>query len=87
VAEKPSCEVEASVALGGGAVADADDLELLAEPVGHADDHVVDERADQAVQRPVLRSSSGRSTRRVSPSWRTVMAPGIVTLERRPWGP
>ena len=42
-------EVEGVGALGGGAVADADDLELLGEAVGHADDHVVDEGADQAV--------------------------------------
>ena len=37
-----------------GAVADADDLELLAEAVGDTDDHVVDERAGEAVQRAAL---------------------------------
>ena len=39
---------------GGGAVADADDLELLGEALGHAGDHVGDERAGEAVQRTVL---------------------------------
>ena len=39
---------------GLGAVADADDLELLGEAVGDTDDHVVDQRAGQAVQRAVL---------------------------------
>ena len=33
-----------------GAVADAGDLEALAIAVGHADDHVVDERPGQAVE-------------------------------------
>ena len=33
-----------------GAVADAGDLEALAEAVGHADDHVGEQRARQAVQ-------------------------------------
>ena len=47
-------ELDLAVALRRGAVADADDLELLAEAVGDADDHVVDERAGEAVQRPVL---------------------------------
>ena len=41
-------------ALGLGAVADADDLELLAEAVGDADDHVVDEAAGEAVQGAVV---------------------------------
>ena len=41
-------------ALGRGPVADAHDVEVLAEPVGDADDHVVDQRAAQAVQGPVL---------------------------------
>ena len=39
---------------GLGAIADADDLELLAEAVGDTDDHVVDQRAGEAVQRPAL---------------------------------
>ena len=47
-------QLEASLPWQRGAVADADDLELLAEAVGDADDHVVDQRADQAVQGPVL---------------------------------
>ena len=42
------------VALRRGAVADADDLELLREALGDADDHVVDQRAGEAVQRTVL---------------------------------
>ena len=33
-----------------GSVADAVDLERLAEALGHADDHIVDQRAGQAVQ-------------------------------------
>src|SRR5205823_10359966 len=40
--------------LGRGPVADADDLELLDEPVGHPDHHVVDQRPGQAVEGPVL---------------------------------
>jgi hypothetical protein len=47
-------ELERVGTLGLGAVADADDLELLAEAVGDADDHVVDEAAGEAVQRTVL---------------------------------
>ncbi len=47
-------ELAACRALGLGAVADADDLELLREAVGDADDHVVDERAGEAVQGAVL---------------------------------
>ena len=47
-------EVELAGALGGGAVADADDLQLLAELLVHAHDHVVDERPHQAVHGPVL---------------------------------
>jgi hypothetical protein len=39
---------------GLGAVAHADDLELLGEPVGHTDDHVAHQRAGEAVQRTVL---------------------------------
>src|SRR5215471_15076127 len=41
-------------ALERRAVADALDLELLLEALGHALDHVRDERPGQAVQRPVL---------------------------------
>ena len=40
---EPELRGRALSALGRGAVADADDLEVLAEPLGHADDHVVDE--------------------------------------------
>ena len=47
-------EAELVGALGLGAVADADDLELLAEAVGDADDHVVDEGAGEAVQGAVV---------------------------------
>ena len=46
-------QLEGVVALGRGAVADADDLELLGELVGDAFDHVGHERTDEAVQRPV----------------------------------
>src|SRR5580692_346829 len=48
--EKPSAS---SSALGPGAMAHTDDLELLGEALGHARDHVGDERARQAVQRTV----------------------------------
>ena len=41
-------------ALEGGTVADADQLERLDVPLGDTDDHVVDERTGQAVQRTVL---------------------------------
>src|SRR5262249_21365817 len=47
-------ELERGRALRGGAVADADDLELLGEALGHPDDHVVDQRAGEAVQGPRL---------------------------------
>ena len=47
-------EAQRGRALGLGAVADADDLELLGEAVGDTDDHVVHQRAGEAVQRAVL---------------------------------
>ena len=47
-------QLEGGVALGGRAVTDADDLELLDEALAHTDDHVVDERAHEAVHRTVL---------------------------------
>ena len=56
-------------ALGLGAVADADDLELLAEAVGDADDHVVDEAAGEAVEGAVVA---------------LVVGPGDEQLRRRP---
>ena len=55
-------ELELRRALGHDAVADADDLEPLLVALGDADDHVVDQRAGQAVQRAAFRSSSGRLT-------------------------
>ena len=79
-------EVELAVALGGGAVADADDLQLLGEPLGDADDHVVDERPDQAVHGPVLALVVGPLDQQRPPSWRTVMAPGM-SRSRVPLGP
>src|SRR3954447_5053330 len=42
-------ELQLGRALGQDAVPDADDLELLLVALGHADDHVVHERAGQAV--------------------------------------
>jgi hypothetical protein len=47
-------EADAVRALRLGAVADADDVELLAEAVGDTDDHVVDEAAGQAVEGAVV---------------------------------
>jgi hypothetical protein len=47
-------QLEAAWARGGGAVADADDLELLGEAGAHTDDHVVDQRSGQTVQRAEL---------------------------------
>src|SRR3546814_17281977 len=47
-------EVDLGVALRSGAVADADDLELLGELLVHAHDPVAHERADEAVPGPVL---------------------------------
>ena len=51
---KPRASSIWSAPLGDGPVADADDLEVLVEAVGDADDHVVDQAAGQAVQGPVL---------------------------------
>ena len=47
-------QLDGVVALRGGAIADADDLELLREALRHTEDHVVHQRAGQAVLRPVL---------------------------------
>ena len=47
-------ELQLGRALGQDAVAHAHDLELLLVAVGHADDHVVDQGAGQAVQRAAL---------------------------------
>ena len=47
-------EAQRGRALGLGPVADADDLQLLAEAGRHADDHVVDEAAGEPVQAAVL---------------------------------
>ena len=55
----------------GGAVADADDLEALAEAVGHADDHVVDERAGQAVELLVRSSAPSAGVTTIVPSSRS----------------
>ena len=65
-------QLERVRALGLGAVADADDLELLAEAVGDADDHVVDEAAGQPVQGAVLALVVGAldEQRRVRPGAR-----------------
>src|SRR5262245_6774330 len=47
-------QLELRRALGDGAVADADDLELPGEAGRHAGDHVRDERASEAVEGAVL---------------------------------
>src|SRR5215471_15681745 len=47
------CELD-RVALCRGAVADADDLELLREALRHADHHVADERTSETVLGAVL---------------------------------
>ena len=47
-------ELEVAGALGSGAVADADDLELLDEALASRPDHVGDERAGEAVLGAVL---------------------------------
>ena len=74
-------------ALRLGAIADADDLELLGEAVGDTDDHVADERAGEAVQRTVLplvvRALDDAAS---ASSRRTVMSPGTSRL-RVPFGP
>ena len=41
-------------ALSFGAITDADDLEFLGEPTGHALHHVGDERASESMERAVL---------------------------------
>src|SRR5664279_638304 len=55
-----------------GAIADADDLELFAEPIGDADDHVVDERARETVQRAALAQIVGALDQQL----------GVVTANR-----
>src|SRR5512139_3646217 len=50
----PELELQLGRALRQHAVADADDLELLLVALGHADDHVVDQRPGQSVQRTGL---------------------------------
>src|SRR5258705_6882112 len=51
-------EAEGQLQLGGplgrAPVADPDDLEVAGEPVRHPDHHVVDQRAGEPVERPVL---------------------------------
>src|SRR5215218_7658051 len=47
-------QVDAAGPRGGGAVADADDLELLGEALRHARHHVGDQRTSETVQRAVL---------------------------------
>ena len=80
---KPRARRSVFGALGLGAVADADDLELLGEAVGDADDHVVDQRAGEAVQRAVLPLVVGPlDHERAARRWRTVMAPGMRPGER-----
>ena len=91
---KPSERSSFFGALGAGPVADADDVELLAEAVGHADDHVVDERADEAVQRPVLTLVVGALDEQLAvgladgdragdPGWSWPLGPLTVTCGRR----
>src|SRR5690606_28446901 len=48
---EPEGQLDLVLALRGGPVADADDVELLAEPLGDARDHVGDQRADEPVHR------------------------------------
>ena len=80
-------QLDLARAPGHGPVADADDLEVLGEAVGDAEDHVVDQAAGQAVQGPVLALVVGRSTKRVESSWRTVISPGSIPLQGAPAGP
>src|SRR5215218_131710 len=47
-------QVDAARPRGGGAVADADDLQLLGEALRHARHHVGDQRTGETVQRAVL---------------------------------
>jgi hypothetical protein len=51
---EPEGQLYAVGALGRGAIADADDLQLLGEPSRDADHHVVDQRPGQTVQGAVL---------------------------------
>ena len=80
-------ELELGRALGGGAVADADDLEVLAEAVGHADDHVVDERADEAVHGPVLALVVGALDEELVALLADGDLAGDVDARGCPWGP
>ena len=79
---KPSASSSLFVALGRGAVADADDVEVLAEAVGDTDDHVVDERAGQAVQGPVLALVVGALDEELVAVLADGDGAGQVTLER-----
>ena len=85
---KPERQLERVVALGAGAIADADDLEVLAEALAHADDHVVDQRAGQPVQGTALALVVGPLDERATPSsLRTVMPLGELVRSRVPLGP
>ncbi len=81
-------EVELELpAVERGTVADAGDLEALAIAVGHADDHVVDERPGQAVEL-LVRLLLGRAGDDERP---VLAADGHVRVEGPaeacPWGP
>src|SRR5437762_11928032 len=47
-------QLEARRALGNGSVANADDLQVFAEAIGHAHAHVVDQRTRESLQTAVL---------------------------------
>jgi hypothetical protein len=83
---KPRFQLERSDP-GPGAVADADDLELLAEAVGDADDHVVDQAAREAVQGPGLALVVGALHHERVAVWRTVMVVRGSRVRECPWGP
>ena len=70
-------------ALGGGAVPDTDDLEVLGEAVGDADNHVVDQRAGEPVQGAVLALVVGPLDQQL----RTVLAHGDVGRHAAEEGP
>ena len=83
---EPEREADGARALGLGPVADAHDLQLLAEAGGDAHHHVVDERAGEPVEAAALTLVVRSLDHDVPSSWRTEMAPGI-TRESVPLGP
>ena len=74
----PERELELGRTLSGCPVADPDDLEVLTEALGDADDHVVDERPRQTMKRTV----GALVARTLDQERRPVLADGDVARQR-----